>query len=98
MRLEAKCLGTTLHGLRHLFGAILAELSVPPDVIQECLHHISPLSQQTYTKPTSDFVNKALTEAAGRAHLDEGYATGRPLRDLAQMLDDLRNKAKRFGR
>ena len=60
----AKTLGTTQHGLRHLYGAILSELGLSPKTIQECVHHISPLSQQTYTNPRNEFVNAQLKAAA----------------------------------
>ena len=60
----AKTLGTTQHGLRHLYGAILSELGLSPKTIQECMHHISPLSQQTYTNPRNEFVNAQLKAAA----------------------------------
>ena len=59
-----KTLGTTQHGVRHLYGAILAELGLSPKTIQECMHHVSPLSQQTYTNPRNEFVNAQLKAAA----------------------------------
>jgi len=59
-----KRLGTTQHGVRHLYGAILSELGMSPKTIQECMHHISPLSQQTYTSPRNEFVNSQLRAAA----------------------------------
>jgi integrase len=63
-RLEVeKRRGTTLHGLRHLYGGILAELGMSPEVIQQCMHHLSPLSQQTYTKPRNQFVSDQLNAA-----------------------------------
>ena len=44
-----KALGTTPHALRHSYGGLLADLGLKPDIIQECMHHVSPFSQLTYT-------------------------------------------------
>jgi hypothetical protein len=44
-----KSLGTTPHGARHFYGRYLRSLGLPREVIQRCMHHRSPLSQDVYT-------------------------------------------------
>lgn len=58
-----KKLGLTPHGLRHLYGSLLKELNVPANIIQEGLHHRSPLSQLVYTQPTAEHVHDVLSSA-----------------------------------
>ena len=69
--LVAKRRGTTAHGLRHLYGGVLAELGLAPKMIQECMHHISPFSQITNTKPRSEPINEQLSLAAARIRRGE---------------------------
>lgn len=61
-----KNLGTTLHGLRHLYGRTLKRLGLPPEMIQECMHHVSPRSQLVYGTPTDEEVNAMLSAVAER--------------------------------
>lgn len=44
-----KSLGTTPHGARHFYGRYLRSLGLSREVIQRCMHHRSPLSQDIYT-------------------------------------------------
>ena len=58
-----KYLGTTTHGLRHLYGKTLTDLGVPPQVIKKGLHHRNYLSQAPYTVPDNAKTNQKLREA-----------------------------------
>jgi hypothetical protein len=58
-----KYLGTTTHGLRHLYGQTLQELGVPPQVIKKGLHHKNYLSQSIYTVPDNAKANQKLRDA-----------------------------------
>jgi hypothetical protein len=58
-----KYLGTTTHGLRHLYGQTLTELGVPPQVIKKGMHHRNYLSQAPYTVPDNAKTNQKLIEA-----------------------------------
>jgi Phage integrase family len=60
-----KYLGTTTHGLRHLYGQTLANLGVPPQVIKKGLHHRNYLSQVPYTVPGNAKTNEQLRLAQG---------------------------------
>jgi len=60
-----KDLGTTTHGLRHLFGQTLADLKLPPQVIKKAMRHRSYLSQVVYTAPTYAKANADLNRAIG---------------------------------
>ena len=79
---EAKHLGTTLHGLRHNYGGMLADAGLAEIEIQQCMHHISPESQKVYTTALDHTVHEALSraEAATRARgvtlLEEGRTRG----------------------
>jgi integrase len=64
---HAKALGTTTHGLRHLYGRILSDLGLPPAVIRKGLHHRHYLSQVPYTVPSRGMVNAQLETARRRA-------------------------------
>jgi integrase len=55
-----KYLGTTTHGLRHLYGQTLANLGVPPQVIKKGMHHRNYLSQVPYTVPDNAKTNEQL--------------------------------------
>lgn len=91
--LVAKRRGTTAHGLRHLYGGVLAELGLAPKMIQECMHHISPFSQITYTKPRSETINEQLSLAAARIRRGEPGRLDDPaarFRTQAEALIDLR--------
>jgi len=61
-----KYLGTTTHGLRHLYGQTLANLGVPPQVIKKGLHHRNYLSQVPYTMPGNAKTNEQLRSAQGK--------------------------------
>jgi integrase len=88
----AKNLGTTPHGLRHLYGGLLKELGLSSPVIQECLHHISPLSQQTYTRPHSNKeVSDQLNAAAERTRRGDIGELKSAFRGIPEMLNDLRS-------
>ena len=89
----SKPLGTTPHGLRHLYGALLAELGLSPKYIQECMHHVSPLSQLTYTKPRSEHVNAMLASAAEKTKRGEVGALNAVFRTLQEALANVRNRA-----
>lgn len=86
---EAKANGTTLHGLRHLYGGILAELKIGEREIQECMHHLSPLSSLTYTKPRNEFVDQQLSAAAEVVRLGNMEEPTRQFRNLNTMLTDI---------
>ncbi len=61
--IEAKHLGTTVYGLRHNYGGMLADAGMAKLHIQQCMHHISPESQNAYTTPLDRTVHEALTRA-----------------------------------
>lgn len=81
--------GTTLHGLRHLYGGLLAELGLGPQQIQECMHHISPLSQLTYTKPRNAHIDQCLREAADRIRSDRAPDAMPEFKSLRGMLAEI---------
>jgi integrase len=58
-----KNLGTSLHGLRHLYGASLAQIGMSEEMIQECMHHIHPSSQRVYKKPLAPEIHNVLSAA-----------------------------------
>lgn len=89
----SKRLGTTLHGPRHLYGALLAELEISPKHIQECMHHISPLSQLTYTKPRNEHVDAMLSAAAEKTRRGEIGDLKATFRNLREALEDVRDRA-----
>lgn len=60
---SSKSLGTTSHGLRHAYGQSLADAKLDSKVIQTCLHQKSPLSQEVYTRPELERVNRELEAA-----------------------------------
>lgn len=60
----AKTHGTTRHGLRHLYGTTLKQLGLPSEMVQECMHHISPRSQLVYQEPLGNEIHVTLTDAA----------------------------------
>ena len=64
--------GTSLHGLRHHYGASLARLGMTREEIQESMHHIHPNSSLVYTKPTPSEVHSIISAAQERG-------TGTPL-------------------
>lgn len=64
--------GTSLHGLRHHYGASLARIGMTREQIQECMHHIHPNSSLVYTKPIPSEVHSILSAAQERG-------TGAPL-------------------
>jgi hypothetical protein len=87
----AKDKGTTPHGLRHEYGSHLAASACTPDVIQQCMHHISPFSQLTYTKPKDEKVAAQLE--AARYRIDSETLIDRaaaPLKSLAEQLHTLK--------
>jgi len=55
--------GTTPHALRHAYAMILMRLGAPKKAIQRAMHHRSILSQEVYTQPEWQDVNKALNAA-----------------------------------
>jgi hypothetical protein len=55
-----KYLGTTTHGLRHLYGQTLANLGVSAQVIKKGLHHRNYLSQVPYTVAGNAKTNEQL--------------------------------------
>jgi hypothetical protein len=61
--IHAKDLGTSTHGLRHLYGKMLTDLGVPPQVIKKGMHHRNFLSQSPYTVPDNAKTNAKLIEA-----------------------------------
>jgi site-specific recombinase XerD len=56
----SKNLGTSPHGHRHACGQRLTNAGVDEKVIQEVMHHRSLESQQTYTAPSDEKIQKAL--------------------------------------
>ncbi|WP_157632798.1 tyrosine-type recombinase/integrase [Hoeflea sp. 108] len=48
--IRSKEMGTTPHGLRHLYGRILKSLGVDGVIIQKCMHHTSIYSHLIYTR------------------------------------------------
>lgn len=86
--------GTTLHGLRHLYGGLLSELGLGPQQIQECMHHVSPLSQLTYTKPRNSLIDQCLREGAERIRAGMVADTTSNFRSLGTVLADVRRMAR----
>lgn len=62
----AKELGTTPHGHRHAYGKRLESAKVGRLVIQRCMHHASPNSQDVYTQADSRETHAALQSGALR--------------------------------
>lgn len=91
-----KAAGTTPHGLRHLYGSLLREAGLTPEQIQRCMHHLSPLSQQTYTAPRLAEINAMLNAAAARTGANDVHGDFKAFRGTNELLDDLR--AVRGGR
>lgn len=89
-----KPLGTTRHGLRHLYGALLKGLGLPPDLRQECMHHISPLSQQIYGQPHNQHISAILSEAAEKARRGDFPQFEPHFRNLSDALGQLCSYAK----
>lgn len=75
-----KSLGTTSHGFRHAYGQDLEDAKVDRKVIQTCMHHKSPLSQDVYTRPEKQRVSRELE--AARLRLAEERATSLAVPDL----------------
>ena len=61
-----KLFGTTPHGHRHAYSQRLTDAGLPKPVIQSALHHKSPDSQNVYTEPSTEKVNRELQEASKR--------------------------------
>ncbi len=59
----AKDLGTTEHGHRHAYGQRMSSAGVDKRIIQTCMHHKSPESQEPYTVPTIERVTRELAKA-----------------------------------
>lgn len=58
--------GTTSHGLRHAYGQSLEIAGVGTKIIQSCMHHKSPVSQEVYTRPERERVRAELEAARSR--------------------------------
>lgn len=58
--------GTTTHGLRHMYGAALANLAVGTEIVRKAMHHVSPLSQLVYMVPDPETTDARLREAWNR--------------------------------
>ncbi|WAJ28905.1 hypothetical protein [Antarcticirhabdus aurantiaca] len=55
--------GTTLHGLRHLYGYTLAKSGFTESEIQKCMHHRSILSSRVYTAQAPEDIHALLEDA-----------------------------------
>lgn len=64
---SSKRAGTTSHGLRHAYAQSLSAAQVSQKTIQVALHHKSPLSQQIYTRPSTQMAAHDLDRAHARA-------------------------------
>ncbi|WP_210165042.1 site-specific integrase [Methylosinus sp. PW1] len=64
--------GLNPHGLRHLYGQTLVDMSLPPVVIQQAMHHKSIESQLVYTKPSFERI-KNMLDAASNFDSDNDY-------------------------
>lgn len=62
----AKAMGTTPHGHRHAYGQRMKQAGLGRLVMQRCMHHAAPESQDTYTQPTMAELRKVLTEASDK--------------------------------
>ena len=58
--------GTSSHGLRHAYAQSLKRVGIGRKLRQVFLHHVSPLSQDAYTAPTSRELADALRDARAR--------------------------------
>lgn len=58
--------GICPHGLRHAYGLAAEAMHLPSSVIQEMLHHISPLSQEIYKQKHPEQVGKIIDTASQR--------------------------------
>jgi integrase len=58
--------GTTPHGGRHFYGHYLRRL-YPGNIelVQHCMHHLSPFSQLAYTQPTPDEIHEMMDAGGG---------------------------------
>lgn len=77
----AKVLGTTTHGFRHGYGQDLADAELDEKTIQICLHHNSATSQQVYTRPEQQRIQREL-DAARRKLAGEHGSSLSGLADL----------------
>lgn len=93
-----KSLGTTPHGARHAYGRILAELGTPADVIQECMRHVSPFSQLTYTRPHSPRVAAELEAARVRLESSTVPERNEESGELADQLHSLKYGFQQWNR
>lgn len=61
-----KALGTSPHGHRHAYGQRLKNGGLSIKEIQVAMHHVSPLSQEAYTRPSAAQVREAIETAMPR--------------------------------
>jgi hypothetical protein len=81
-----KSLGTTLHGLRHGYGGIIADLGIPPTERQMLMRHLDPRSTEIYSQPTFSDIGRFLNET------EQGQSFDRPAecrRTLAKISDQI---------
>ncbi|HYG86252.1 MAG TPA: site-specific integrase [Azospirillum sp.] len=58
--------GVNPHGLRHFYGYLAINMGLSVQVVQAMMHHKSPLSQFTYTRPGEAAVNRQIEEGFER--------------------------------
>jgi integrase len=63
---QSKFEDTNMHAFRHSYGQKLVSMGLSPLYVKEAMHHLSIESQQVYTRPSDETVNKHLQEAAAR--------------------------------
>ncbi len=82
-----KSLGTTPHGHRHAYGQRLEAAKerglITRKIIQTCMHHASPLSQDTYTQASLDAINHTLQRVLDQGERD---LTGAAIREISQRM------------
>jgi len=79
-----KYLGTTEHGHRHAYGALLRLIGMKPVVIKRCMHHKSVQSQVVYTEPEAREIHQELTSAEARLQSGEASPPSLVQRTMAE--------------
>lgn len=83
--------GICPHGLRHAYGLTAEAMKLPSSVIQEMMHHVSPLSQEVYKQKAPEQVDGIIDQASRR------IKNGEQMLPAAEEQDWLSNPRKFFN-
>lgn len=87
-----KRMGTTPHGLRHLYGFTLAKCGFTEREIQEAMHHRSILSSRAYTAYAPEDIHILLEEASDRIRRGQVVPFDMGRLSLGEALDGLADR------